>query len=385
MANKKRNITIVTGTRAEYGILKPVIKAVSVHRRLNLQVLITGQHLLKKFGYTYKEVESDNWPIVGKVRLQSEKDDILAHAMGMGKAITKFSEIYINNQSDIVLVLGDRLEQFAATAAAAACEKIIAHIHGGDRATGINDDCYRHAMTKLSHIHFAASDQSARRIERLGEDIFRIYRTGSPSIDGIFKNICKCKKKLNAFVDFDLTREFIIILFHSSGASAAVEQKRMEDILSVCGSKSLHKLVLYPNCDTGHTGIISAIENIQDRDDFSVVRHLPRDIYLGLLVRSQGLVGNSSGGIVEASCLNVDVVDVGMRQAGRERSRKVIHCDNDPAAIDNAVNKMLKRACSEKQTKPDNIYGDGRSSQRIASVLADVKLDDKLRLKTISY
>ena len=385
MANKKRNITIVTGTRAEYGILKPVIEAVSAHSKLNLQVLVTGQHMLRKFGYTYKEVESDNWPIIGKVRLQSEKDDLLGHARGMGRAITQFSEIYIKTNTDIVLVLGDRLEQFAAAAAAAACEKIIAHIHGGDRATGINDDCYRHAMTKLSHIHFAASEQSARRIERLGEDKFRIYRTGSPSIDGIFKNICKSKKKLNTFVEFDPDKKFIIILFHSSGASASVEQSRMADILEVCSCKPLHKLVLYPNCDSGHTGIIQAIDKVSNCDDFTVVKHLPRDIYLGLLVRSEGLVGNSSGGIVEASCLNVDVVDVGMRQAGRERTRKVIHCENDRAAIDKAVKKMLNRSCSEKRTKPDNIYGDGRSSRKIASVLAAVKLDDRLRLKTISY
>ena len=113
MANKKRNITIITGTRAEYGILKPVIEAVSAHKKLNLQLLITGQHMLKKFGYTYKEIEADNWPIVGKVRLHSEKDDILSHAQGMGKAITNFSKIYAESESDIVLVLGDRLEQFA--------------------------------------------------------------------------------------------------------------------------------------------------------------------------------------------------------------------------------------------------------------------------------
>ena len=385
MANKKRNITIVTGTRAEYGILKPVIEAVSKHKKLNLQLLITGQHMLRKFGYTYKEVEADNWPIVGKVRLHSERDDIFSHAQGMGKAITNFSKIYAGCQSDIVLVLGDRLEQFAATAAAAACEKIIAHIHGGDRATGINDDCYRHAITKLSHIHFAASDKSARRIERLGEDKYRIYRTGSPAIDGILKNICKSKKKLKSYVDFNIDNEFLIILFHPSGASAKTEKKRMKNLLDVCSCKSLHKLVLYPNCDTGHAGIIEAIDSVRNRDDYTVVRHLPRDVYLGLLTRSSGLVGNSSGGIVEASCLTVDVLDVGNRQAGRERSRSVIHCGLERSAIDKAVDKLLNRAKSGKQSKPDIIYGDGRSSQRIASILASVKLDDALRLKTIAY
>ncbi len=385
MKSKKRNITVVTGTRADYGILRPVIEAISAQKKLNLQLLVTGQHMLRKFGYTCSEVEADGWPIVGKVKLQTNNDDLQAHAIGMGRAISQYSKIYFENDSDIVVVLGDRLEQFAATSAAIASGKIIAHIHGGDRATGISDDSFRHAMTKLSHIHFAASDESAERIEKLGEDKFRIYRTGSPAIDGIKKNICKNNKTLSEYVPFDLKEKYFIILVHPSGGSDSKEQEQMSEILDVCSRKSVHKLVLYPNCDPGHSGIITAIKAIESKDDFTVVRHLPRSIYLGLLAKSSGLIGNSSGGIVEASCINVDVLDVGNRQAGRQRSSRVIHSDFGRDNIARAVNKLLKLSEPGGNREVSGIYGKGESGRKIASILAKVKLDDELRLKTIVY
>lgn len=385
MRSKKRNIVIVTGTRADYGILRPVIEAVSGHKKLNLQVLITGQHMLRKFGLTSREVESDGWPIIGKVPLQSANDDIASHAIGVGRAISKFSKIFIENETDIVVVLGDRLEQYAAASAAIVSGKFLAHIHGGDRATGITDDSFRHAMTKLSHIHFAASDESAHRIERLGEDKFRIYRTGSPAIDGIKKNICNNIRDLKKYIGSDIPEKYLMILFHPSGGSEKTEHDRMQEILQVCASKSLRKIVLYPNCDPGNAGIIRAIETVVGRPDFTVLTHLPRSIYLGLLIRSKGLIGNSSGGIVEASCLNVDVLDIGSRQAGRQRSRRVIHSDFGLKNLNKAVNKLLKNAEISKEHAPCGIYGNGSSGRQIASILAEVELDDKLRLKTIVY
>lgn len=385
MKSQKRNITVITGTRADYGILRPVLEAISTQPKLNLQVLITGQHMLARFGSTYKEVVNDGWPVIGKVRLQSSRYDIASDAIGMGRAISQFSRIFHDISSDIVVVLGDRLEQFAAASAAIASGKFLAHIHGGDRATGITDDSFRHAMTKLSHIHFAASDESAKRIQMLGEDNFRIYRTGSPAIDGIKKNICKNIVTLQQHVSTNLKNDFLIIMLHPSGGSDLQEQKQMAELLDVCSCKPLNKIVLYPNCDPGHAGIIKAINNCLGRPDFEIVTHLPRSIYLGLLNRSVGLIGNSSGGIVEASSLNVDVLDVGNRQAGRQRSCRVLHCDFGRNNIAKAVDQLIAISKEKKGRPVSDIYGRGNSGRKIASVLAGIKLDDCLRLKTITY
>lgn len=385
MTKKIRKIAFITGTRADYGILKPVIAAVSANKKLDLAVLITGQHMLKKFGSTYKEVEDDNWPILGKVRLQGESFDIKSQAMAMGRAISQYSQLFIDSNTDIVVVLGDRLEQFAAATAAIAADKFLAHIHGGDRATGITDDSFRHAITKLSHIHFTASDLSAQRIKRLGEDEFRIYRTGSPAIDGILKNICRDKQELSRYVDFDIENDFMMILYHPAGGSDKKEQGRMEEILNVCDSKPFHKLVLYPNCDQGSSGVIKAVDKYNGRDGFTVLRHLPRSIYLGLLEKSAGLIGNSSGGIIEASIINVDVIDVGSRQSGRERSSRVIHSEYGVENIEKAVEKVRRRLKFSREYAACNIYGDGHSGEKIAKILSKIKLDDHLRLKTIVY
>ncbi len=385
MTYKKRNIAVVTGTRADYGILKPVIEAIDANKKLNLGVLITGQHMLKRFGSTCKEVEADGWPIIGKVRLQGENYDLRSQAVSTGRAISKYSQIFIDNNTDIVVVLGDRLEQFAAATAAISADKFLAHIHGGDRATGITDDSFRHAITKLSHVHFAASEMSAQRIKRLGEDDFRIYRTGSPAIDGILKNICRDKKVLSEYVDFDIENDFVIVLYHPAGGSEKTEQSRMADILKVMSCKSLHKMVLYPNCDQGSPGVIKAMNSYKGRKGFSIVKHLPRSIYLGLLERSKGLIGNSSGGIIEASIINVDVIDVGSRQSGRERSKSVIHSEYGTDNIEKAAQMMVRRQKRSYKYTDCDIYGDGRSGKKIASILTKIKLNDQLKLKTIVY
>ena len=187
----KRRIMVVTGTRAEYGIFRPVLEAIDRHEKLELQLVVTGMHLLRKFGYTVKDILADGWRIDGKVRLQSQQDDILDQSRGLGRAITGLTNEYARLDSEIVLVMGDRLETFAAASAAAASGLPLAHIHGGDIALGIQDDAYRHAISKLAHLHFAASKGAKERLVRMGEDSWRVYRTGSPALDNLSQILVK--------------------------------------------------------------------------------------------------------------------------------------------------------------------------------------------------
>jgi GDP/UDP-N,N'-diacetylbacillosamine 2-epimerase (hydrolysing) len=380
----KRRVAVVTGTRAEYGLLVPVMGAIQRRRELELQVVVTGMHLLRRFGYTVREIETDGWPIGAKVRLQGEKDDVIGQSRGLGRAITGMTEAFAALKTEIVLVLGDRIETFAAAAAATASQLVLGHIHGGDAAMGIQDDAYRHAITKLAHLHFAASAGSKKRLERLGEESFRIYQTGAPGLDDLSGKICKNIVELNRWAGFDVREDFLLVIQHPGGGTAAVEERRMRGTLEACRCKGLKTLVLYPNCDSGFSGVIKAAEEICSRQGFGLLRHIPRNVYLGLLGRARILVGNSSSGIIEAGSLNVDVINVGPRQAGRERGSNVLDCGYGRAEVSRAIAAVLRRG-RKRNGRTCRIYGDGRSGERIARVLARVSLTERLRRKRIAY
>ena len=381
--NVKRRVAVVTGTRAEYGIFFSVMEAIKANPKLELQVIVTGMHLLRKFGYTVKDIEADGWQIDGRVRLQSQHDDVIGQSRGLGRAITGLTYEFEKLKTDIVLVLGDRLETFAAAAAATASQLVLAHIHGGEAAAGIQDDAYRHAISKLAHIHLAASQGAQKRLLRLGEDSFRIYRTGSPALDNLSKKICRDISQLNQWAGFDVSKGFLFVLQHPSGGSAAQEEKRMVQTLRGCDGKDLPVLVLYPNCDVGFSGILKAAGQYCRNKEWKLLRHVPRPVFLGLLKQTKVLVGNSSGGIIEAGHLNVDVINIGPRQLGRERGSNVLDIDYGTNNVSNAVEKILKRRTTKR--KPCKIYGNGRSGYKIASVLAKVKLSRELRQKKIAY
>ena len=380
----KRRIAVVTGTRAEYGILRPVLEEIEVHPKLQLQLIVTGMHLLRRFGYTVREIEKDGRRIDARVKLQGEDDEVIGQSRGLGRAITKLTDIFSELGTDIVLVLGDRIEVFAAAAAATASQLVLAHIHGGDAAVGVQDDAYRHAVSKLAHLHFAATAGAKERLLRLGEDSFRIYQTGSPAIDNLSKLICRDHQVLSRWAGFDVSKDFLLVLQHPAGFSAAQEERRMEQTLAGCDVNGLRILILYPNSDPGFSGIIRAAKRISGLKGYRLIRHLPRDVYLGLLQRARALVGNSSSGIIEASWLNVDVVNVGHRQAGRERDINVRDVAYGKTSVAKAL-RLILTGRQKRSRKSGRIYGDGRSGKRIAVVLGKVKLSQKLRQKKISY
>jgi GDP/UDP-N,N'-diacetylbacillosamine 2-epimerase (hydrolysing) len=375
----KRRVGVVTGTRAEYGIFRPVLEAIDKQPQLELQLFVTGMHLLRKFGYTVREIEQDGWPIAGRVRLQGEKDDAFGQSRGLGRAITGLTNHFARLKTDIVLVMGDRIEGFAGAAAATASQLVLAHIHGGDISEGIQDEAYRHAISKLAHVHFAATKGARDRLIRLGEEKFRIYQTGSPAVDNLSQIICRDRQELSRWVGFDVREDFALILQHPAGGTGRQEEKRMAQTLRACGGKDLQILILYPNSDPGFSGIVRAAQRYGKRKGYRLLKHVPRGIYMGLLERARMLVGNSSSGLIEASRLNVDVVNVGPRQTGRERGKNVIDVDyGGPVA--KAINALLRNK-RIKRRRAERIYGDGKSSEKIASILARIRLDMRLRQK----
>lgn len=371
----KRRIAVVTGTRADYGLLRSPMSAIRDHPRLRLQVVACGMHLLRKFGTTVKDIERDGFSVDARIPMQRGDDSSIDQAGGLGRGIGKIAAFLDEANTDIVVVLGDRIEAMAGALAAVTTGKVLAHIHGGDAAQGDFDDSLRHAISKLAHVHLTATRDATKRLRRMGEASGRIHQVGAPGIDRI--------REILADSDPNRSGRGALIVQHASGRSARRERATMRVLLDCVQCAGLSRTIIYPNSDRGHAGVIAAIEAHArrfDRAEVRVVRSLPRDAYLRALIDADVLVGNSSSGIIESSTAGTPAVDIGDRQRGRLKcGPSVIHAEETAESIRRALAVALRTRprCSRR-----SVYGDGHAGPRIADVLADLPLDAGLQKKT---
>jgi len=355
-----RRIAVVTGTRAEWGLLRPVCEAIQAERGLSLEVLAGGAHLLAP-ARTIDEVRAFAPGLIEFPMQVAGEGGRLADARALGRGIAVLADILASLAPDVVVVLGDRIEAFAAASAAAIGGIRVAHIHGGDRAEGVADESMRHAITKLAHIHFPASPESAQRVLSLGEHAATVHPVGSPSVDGL----AQCEPVSDARYQALGAPEFVFLM-HPCGRS---DEREHADAGALLDAAMAHGrvLALSPNSDPGRAGILRAIA--ERVGALHVAEHLPRAEFIGLLRRPEvrALVGNSSAGIIEASALGVRVIDVGTRQRGRQRADNVVSCALlEATALEAAFAEALARPARATQT-----YGDGGASTRIARILAE--------------
>ena len=352
----KRTIAVVTGSRADYGLLRPVMRAILDHAELELRVIVTGTHLLPP-EHTADEVERD-FTIEATITMQRPDERTrLNDAEALGRGVTGFAQQIARDPIDVMLVLGDRIEALAAAAAGSVAGIHVAHLHGGDRAEGIADEAIRHAITKLAHLHFPATDQSAKRLESLGEDANRIHVVGSPAIDELADFPPLSDETMDA-----LGMPEIVMLLHPTGRAIEQEHDQAAQLLELC-QKAGKVLALHPNHDPGRDGIVQAIMNAgcPQRE------HLPRRDFIGLLRCTRLLVGNSSAGLIEGAAIGVRCVNIGPRQAGREMCANVINVpDGEPGSIQPAIAQGLDQGMSEI----DHAYGDGQAGIKTAAILA---------------
>lgn len=367
-------IAVVTGTRAEFGLLDPVMRAIGAEPALELLVLVTGAHLLKP-SETWREVGA-RYDIAATIPMQRdcEATGRLADAVALGRGVTGIAGALVEHRPDWVVVLGDRIEAFAAASAASVGGVPLAHLHGGDRAEGIADEAMRHAITKLAHLHLPATARSAERIIRMGEDPARVHVVGSPAIDGLGDIAPMPESEFES-----LGSPEVVFLMHPLGRDRALERA---DALAALGSLGDRRvLALYPNSDPGREGILDAIGSSGVR----TIAHLPRERFIALCRRiapTGALVGNSSAGLIEASALGLPAVNIGPRQSGRERAGNVFDCDASAGAIADALDSALR---SEKSgyARP---FGDGHAGERVAALLAGVDpADPGLLRKRCAY
>lgn len=358
-------IAVVTGTRAEYGLLRPVMRAIGARPELSLMVVAAGSHLVLP-GETFREVKAD-FPIAGIVPMQvAGRTGRAEDVQSVGRGVGRFGRVFEEIAPDVVVVLGDRIEAFAAASAASIGGRGLAHIHGGDRAEGIADEAMRHAITKLAHIHFAATRESAERIIRMGEDAARVHMVGSPALDEL-PDMPMATDQTWA----EMGQPEVVFLMHPSRGIAAQERELAQGVLD--GLSGRRVLALHPNLDSGREGVMEAIAARQATHPAGLVvkGHMSRAMFVGVLKRlcAEGgtLVGNSSAGLIEAAALGLPVVDIGPRQAGRERFGNVISIGG---AFELA--EALARATALDRGAIAHGYGDGRAGERIAAVLAKV-------------
>jgi GDP/UDP-N,N'-diacetylbacillosamine 2-epimerase (hydrolysing) len=371
--NKKEDrlrICYVTGTRAEFGLMRSTLLAIQSHPLLCLQIIATGMHLSARHGNTVRSIRADGWTVDATVPWPVS--DAKQNAVSTGRAMAGISLALERLNSDIVLVVGDRVEAFAAAAAGHISGLIVAHVHGGDRALGQVDDSLRHAITKLSHIHFPATVASRNRILKLGEDAWRVHRVGSPGIDGIAIQA--------GLADPSLGR-FALVVLHPTDVDEAAEQKRAAMVLRCVRKIGFERIVIvYPNNDPGSAGIIRA----WGKSGEQVVRDVPRAKFLALLRDAAVLVGNSSSGVIEAASFGTPVVDLGPRQMGRERSENAVNVPFIQAKIERELRRVWN-AGRPLRCEKKNVYGGDGAGERIARVLAEVEIDARLWRKLIAY
>lgn len=379
---KKRKIAVVTGSRAEYGLLYWIIKAVYGDPELHLQLIVTGMHLSAEFGFTVREIEADGFPIAAKVKMLSPSDTEKAIAASMGRGMMGFAKAYSILHPDIIVVLGDRFEIHAAVSAAVPFRIPVAHIHGGEATEGAFDEQLRHAITKMSHVHFAAAKEYKKKIIQMGEDPKRVFCFGAPGIDNIVKLNLLDRKRLSEELNIPRYEKIGIVTYHPVTLEKNTSARQISELLrAIERIKDIYWVFTFPNADTGNRTIIKKITAFtsahpeQSRLYFS----LGTLKYLSLLKHSSVMVGNSSSGIIEAPSFKLPVVNIGDRQKGRVQAANVIDVkEYERKKISGAIERALSLKFVRLLRGLKNPYGKGNVSEKIVSRLKRIPIDYKL-------
>jgi len=380
-----RKIAVVTGTRAEYGYLKPLMKAIQSDSKLELVTLITGMHLLSDFGNTYQIVENDFSKTV-KIPMTLDGDDLKDMADYLSSGIRNFADYLSGNKPDIIVVLGDRSESLAAALAAMYLNIPIAHINGGDVSGGNIDESIRHAITKIAHIHFAHTQENADRLEKMGENKKRIFVTGALTLDTILNIDMQTKEDIFKKYNLDPNKTTFLVVQHPITTLEDKGFSQMNELFLALDELKKQIVLIYPNCDAGYKEIINLIKKYENKRYVHALKNLSHEDYLSLLNSVDLMIGNSSSGIIESASFKLPVVNIGNRQKRRERSENIIDVKPEKDKILNAIDFALNnKDFLKKVNKCKNKFGDGDSSEKIVNILKNIKIDGELIQKQITY
>ncbi len=385
---KKKLILGVTGIRSEYDIMSSVFRAVNKHPDLDLQLVVTGAHLSEAYGHTIDEIHKDGFIVVEEIKSLLNGDEASCRLKGLAIQLQGLVQTIARVKPDILMVLGDREEAMTTALVGAYMNIPVAHLCGGDRVIGNVDDQVRHAVTKLAHLHFVTNSESAERIIRLGEQPFRVFDVGNPGLDRLLEVPVIDIAELSARLGFSIVEgePFILLIQHVISTEINQAYEQMKESLEAIRELGIKTIISYPNSDPGGQQMIRAIQEYDSLPFIYAAKNIPRLEFVNLMRRASCLLGNSSAGILEAPLLKLPVINVGNRQCGRLHAENVQFIPHDKdqicAAIQLAVYDQSYRNAVASCSNP---YGDGKSSTRIAEILAKVSIDDNLLIKDITY
>ncbi|WP_148624145.1 UDP-N-acetylglucosamine 2-epimerase [Aliarcobacter cryaerophilus] len=376
-----KKICVVTGTRAEYGLLYWLLKEIEADKELQLQVIVTGMHLSPEFGLTYKEIEKE-FSVNKKIEMLLSSDTSIGISKSMGLAQISFAESYDELKPDIVIVLGDRYEIFSATSAAMISRIPIAHIHGGEKTEGAFDESIRHSITKMSHLHFTATNEYKNRVIQLGEDPSRVFNIGGMGIENIKRLELLNKKEFEKSIEFKLNIKNILVTFHPVTLENSTAQEQFKELLDAIDElEDTNIIFTKANSDTDGRVINQMIDEYVTKNSHKsiVFTSLGQLRYLSALQYGDAVVGNSSSGLAEAPSFKIGTINIGDRQKGRIKASSVIDCEPNKDSILKSFGKLYSKEFQETLRTTINPYGDGCASKKIVEILKNVDLKNILK------
>ncbi|ASG68530.1 UDP-N-acetyl glucosamine 2-epimerase [Francisella halioticida] len=377
----KRKVCVVTGTRAEYGLLYWLMKGIEADSDLELQIIATGMHLSPEFGLTYIDIEKD-FEIDKKIEMLVSSDTAIGISKSMGLAQISFCEAYEDLKLDILVVLGDRYEIFSAVSAAMIAQIPVIHLHGGETTEGAFDESIRHAITKMSHVHFTATEEYKNRVIQLGEHPFRVFNVGGLGIENVKRLPLLSKEEFEKSIDFKLANKNIIVTFHPVTLEKSTAKIQFQALLDAIDElQDIHVIFTKANSDTDGRIINQMIDEyvVKNYDKAVVFTSLGQLRYLSALQYVDAMIGNSSSGLIEAPSFKIGTVDIGDRQKGRIKADSVIDCESNKVAISAAFKKLYSKKFQKTLANTVNPYGNGCASQKIIEVIKSVELNDIIK------
>lgn len=366
-----RKICVITGTRAEYGLLRWIMQGIKDDPELTLQIIATGMHLSPEFGLTYRSIEQDGFAIDRKVEMMLSSDTPVGIAKSMGLGLIGFADALNDLRPDLLVVLGDRFEIFSAVSAALVARIPVAHLHGGETTEGAFDEAFRHSITKMSHLHFVAAEAYRQRVIQLGEQPERVFLVGGLGIDNIKRLRLLDRTSLEETLDFKFGAKNLLVTFHPVTLETATARCQMAELLAALADLPDTRIIFtLPNADTDGRVLIKMVEQfVAEHGNARAYASLGQLRYLSCIAQVDGVVGNSSSGLLEAPSFRKGSVNIGDRQKGRLRAGSVIGCDPTRKSIAAALEQLYSAEFQESLHDVVNPYGEGGASEKVVETL----------------